>query len=212
VRYPLALLTLGFLLVGVIRRLRQPSLPELYVVLWLAVLTVYFSENMRYVMPLLPLLLIDAALGLEYALGRFPLAGRSRTMVLAAGGLMAVSAAAFNLGAIETGAISEGISRPSFVEVCSFLKQQTPPDALILSWNPRVFALYTGRPSALYPQTEDPGDFEPRIPRRGPVFLVFYDRDLDRQKLTPYLRLAKSRLQVVFENADFRVYALPPGA
>jgi len=211
VRYTLAMATLGLLLVGVIRQFRQPTVADLYVVLWMAVLVVYFSGNMRYVMPLIPFFLIYATLGLMYVLIQLPLPDRLPELVLAACGLVAVSATAFNLKAIETGAIAEGISQTSFVEVCSFLRQQTPADALILSWNPRVFALYTDKASALYPQTEHPGDFESQIPRRGPVFLVYYNRDLDRQKLTPYLRQAGSRLRLVFENMDFRVYALPPG-
>jgi hypothetical protein len=191
--------------------LRQPTVAELYVVLWSAVLVLYVSENMRYVMPLIPFLLIYAVLGLMYVLSQLRLPDRSRRLVLAVCCLVTMSAGAFNLGAIESSEISEGISRKSFVEVCSFLRQQTPAGALILSWNPRVFALYTDKASALYPQTAAPGDFEARIPRRGPVFLVYYDRDLDRQKLTPYLEQAGPRLRVVFENGDFRVYALPAG-
>jgi hypothetical protein len=209
-RYTLALATLLLSLVGAIRQFRQPTVTELYVVLWMAVLIVYISENMRYVMPLIPFLLIYAVLGLVYVLSRFRLPDRSRRLALAVCGLVAVSTSAFNLAAIETSAISEGISQRSFVEVCSFLRQQTPADALILSWNPRVFALYTDKASALYPQIGDPGDIESRIPRHGPVFLVYYDRDLDRQKLTPYLRQAGPRLHVVFDNGDYRVYAFPP--
>jgi hypothetical protein len=213
VRYPLAMATLGLSLVGAIRQFRKPSVAELYVVLWIGVLVVYVSENMRYVMPLIPLLLIYAALGLEYVLRQLSLPDRSRRLVLAASAVGAVSACAFNLGAIETGAIREGISQRSFLEVCSFLRKQTPADALILSWNPRVFALYTDKACALYPQKgATPADFESQIPRRGPVFLVYFNRDLDGQKLTSYLQKAGPRLQVVFENADFRVYALPVGA
>ena len=130
----------------------------------------------------------------------------------AACGVVMVSASGFNLGAIETGAISEGIAQRSFLEVCSFLRKQTPADALILSWNPRVFALYTDKACALYPQEgATPADFESRIPRHGPTFLVYYDRDLDRQKLSSYLHQAGPRLQVIFENGDYRVYALPVG-
>ena len=211
VRYTLATLTLALLLVGGMRQFRQPTVAEFYVVLWIAVLIVYSSENMRYVMPLMPLLLIYAMLGLVYLVSRLRIPDRSRRLVLAMYCLVMVSASAFNLRAIETNGISEGISQKSFAEVCSFLRQQTPADALILSWNPRVFALYTDKPSALYPQTGDLSDFEARIPRRGPAFLVYYDRDLDRRKLTPYLLQAGPRLHLVFDNGDFRVYALPAG-
>ena len=172
-------------------------------------LIVYISENMRYVMPLIPFLLIYAVLELVYLVSQLRLPDRSRRVILAACGVVAVSATAFNLRAIDTSGISEGISQRSFAEVCSFLRQQTPADALILSWNPRVFALYTDKASALYPQTGDPGDFEAHTSHRGPAYLVYYDRELDRQKLTPYLRQAGPRLHLVFDNGDFRVYALP---
>ena len=211
-RYTLATATLGLSLVGAMQQFRQPTVAELYVALWIAVLVVYSSENMRYVMPLIPFFSIYSVLGLVYVLSQLRLPDRSRRLVLAVCGIVAVSSTAFNLRAIETGVIGEGVAQKSFVEVCSFLRQQTPADALILSWNPRVFALYTDKASALYPQTGSPGDFEARIPHRSPVFLVYYNRDLDQQKLTPYLRDAGSRLHLVFENGDFRVYALPRGA
>jgi hypothetical protein len=211
-RYPLALATLALSIVGAIRQFRKPAVADLYVVLWIAVLIVYSTENMRYVMPLMPFLLIYAVLGLLYMLGLLSLSDRSRRVVLAACCFVMVSASAFNAGAIETGVIREGISQRSFLEVCSFLKKQTPADALILSWNPRVFALYTDKACALYPQRgATPADFESRIPRHGPTFLVYYDRELDRQKLTGYLQQAGARLHVVFENGDYRVYALPAG-
>jgi hypothetical protein len=211
-RYPIALIMLCFLVVGAIRQLRQPTIVEPYVALSIAVPIVYITPNMRYMMPLIPFLLIYAVLGMVYVLSQVALLDRSRRLVLAACGLVAVAASAFNLRTIETSAISEGINQKSFVEVCSFLKQQTPADALVLSWNPRVFALYTDKASALYPQAGGPGDFEASIPHGGPAFLVYYNRDLDRQKLTQYLAQAAPRLQVVFDNGDFRVYKLPAGA
>ena len=211
-RYPLGLTMLGLLAIGAIQQLRQPTIIEPYVGLSIAVPIVYITPNMRYMMPLIPFLLIYAVLGLVYVLRKLPLTDHSRRLVVAACGVVAVSASTLNLRAIETGVISEGVSKRSFLEVCSFLRQQTPANALILSWNPRVFALYTEKASALYPQTGDPGDFESRIPRHGPVFLVYYNRDLDRQKLTPYLQQAAPRLHLVFEDGDFRVYALPAGA
>src|SRR5260370_4911738 len=114
--------TLGLSLVGITRQLRQPTVAELYVVLWLAVLIVYISENMRYVMPLMPFLLIYAVLGLVYLVSRLRIPDRSRRLVLAMYCLVMVSASAFNLRAIERGEISEGISQRSFTEVCSFLR------------------------------------------------------------------------------------------
>jgi hypothetical protein len=214
VRYTLAFATLSFSVVGAIWQLRRPTITEPYVILSIVVAVVYATHapaEWRYVMALIPFLLIYAALGMEYVLSRLPLRDRSRRLIFAAAGVGAVLGTGFNLGAIETSTISDGIAQRGFVEVCSFLREQTPADALILSWNPRVFALYTDKPSALYPQSGTADDFESRIPRRGPVFLVDCNRSLDRLKLTPYLQQAGQRIHVVFENGDFRVYALPAG-
>src|SRR5262249_29372079 len=91
--------------------------------------------------------------------------------------------------------------------VCSFLRSRTSDDALILSWNPRVFAFYAGRHSALYPQKAAPAEFDLEIPVSGPVYLVYYNHELDREKLTPYLD--QSHPPLVFKNVDFQVFALP---
>jgi hypothetical protein len=206
VRYPLSAVTVVLGGIGFLRALSKATIAEFYFVTWVAVLIPYWVNNIRYMLPLLPLVLIYAAEGLLIVAHSLLRPGLPRKAVLVTCGVAVICASAVNMRAIETGPIREGIEKPSFGEVCAFLRRQ-PANALILSWNPRVFAFYTGKPSALYPQTAAPASFEREILSRGPVFLVFYNHELDRQKLTPYL--SQARPTVVFKNQDFQVFAIP---
>jgi hypothetical protein len=209
-RFTLALATVAFALIGLSSLLRRLTITELYLALSFAVLIVYVAETPRYVLPLLPLVLMYAVLGMMWTGRRFALPPVTQKTAGAACVLIALSASAMNLRLIETGPIQEGILQPAFLNVCSFLRDRTPANSLILSWNPRVFALYTGKSSALYPPTDDARRFEAEIPRTGstPVFLVYYHRDLDDRMLAPYLKTARAHLDPVFENGDYKVYAL----
>jgi hypothetical protein len=129
----------------------------------------------------------------------------SRPRVLAAFAAVTLAATAFNLRHVETGAIAEGVLKPSFAEVCSFLRDRTPADATIVSWNPRVFALYTDKTSAAYPRTADPKAFEARMPGTDPMFLVVYRRQEDYGRLMHAFAGTGTRWKLVYDNSDFRV-------
>jgi hypothetical protein len=210
-RYAAALVTVILSLPGFIGQLRRSTIIEPYVALSFAVLIPYVTANARYMMPLIPFVLMYAALGLMSLATRFSFPARTQKFAVAGCLLVALSASAMNLRTIETGPIKEGILQPTFQDVCSFLRDHTPANSLILSWNPRVFALYTNKASALYPQTGDEvGQFDAHIPAGyASVFLVYYRRELDERMLTPYFQANNARLHVVFENGDYRLYELP---
>jgi hypothetical protein len=201
-RYLLAALTLGLAIAGFARRLRAPEITEAYVLVSAAVLIAYSTADTRYALPLLPLLLLYAAEGLVWA-------ARGRRTVLAAIAAVALFASACNVRAMETGPISEGVAKPSFASVCAFLRENTSADALLLSWNPRVFGLYTGRRSALYPQTADPAEFDAQMLPASRYALIYHEDDFNRELLKPYLERAGGRWRLVFNTGDFRVYFRP---
>jgi hypothetical protein len=206
VRYALSAAAVVLGGIGFIRCFSKATVAEYYFVAWLAVLIPYWVSDMRYMLPLLPLLLIYAAGGLLLVANNLLRSSLPRKVLLVTCGVAVVATSAVNVRAIETGPIREGIAKQTFGEVCEFLRRQTPANSLILSWNPRVFALYTGKQSALYPQRSTPADFDRDLPRQGPLFLVFYNHELDRERLTPYLSQAGPR--IVFDNGDFRVFAI----
>ena len=76
---------------------------------------------------------------------------------------------------------------------------------MLLSWNPRIFAFYTGLPSSLYPQTTE--GFGNKTPTAEHMLLLRYRHPLDSEKLEPFLR-SKPLPPVIFSNPDFAVYHL----
>jgi hypothetical protein len=199
-RYTLA----GFLLVLAVPVFvrRRWGIAEWYAAVFYLMLCLYTGSNdFRYILPLLPVLLFFATDSILYLGQRFYARHPALPALILAG--VALAATSLNLTGIETGEIKEGIGKPSFQEVVTFLKT-TPAETLILSWNPRVFAFYTRHPSALYPQRVS--EFESQIPPASHVLLVKYEQPLDQEKLNPYLATAAS--PAVFSNAEFTVYQI----
>lgn len=151
-RYALSGLTMGCGLVSLVRAWRRPTVVEFYVLLFWAMLVLYVVADFRYSLPiLLPMLLLAARLLSAYA---------PQPAVLALAGL-GVAAAALNVRAMLIAPVAPGPQLAAFREVAGFLRQ-APPDTVLLSWNPRLFAYYTQRTSALSPRT--PAELAREIP------------------------------------------------
>lgn len=206
-RYSISSAALLLVLLGFARRLRKPEMVEFSALAWMAMLTGYWLNDKRYVLPMLPFAEMYAAEALIFLLARMQPARRQK-LSLAACGAVAVLVSLGNLRAFDRTPVREGVTDSAFVGVCYFLRTQTAADALILSWNPRIFALCTEKSSALYPRESQPAEFAQKIPGRGSRYLVLHKRDDDYGRLGPYLKYASPHLRVVFENAEFRVYAI----
>lgn len=209
-RYPLSLALILLAIAGWIRQLRERlTIVEIFVPFSILLLVVYsVTTNTRYMLPVLPFVLLYAAAELRDLYLKFFASTRTRQLVMGACATVVLTGVAFNLSAIETGPIREGILEPSFADVCSFVRDKTPADALIVSWNPRVFALYTGRKSALYPQTEKLREFEKRVPHSFSTYVVYYSRQPDQERFRSLIGQAGPAFTPVFTNNDYRVYIL----
>lgn len=203
-RYALAGLVTFAGVVSVIRAWRRPTVIEFYLVFFCGMLVLYVVADFRYSLPILPpLLLLAARLWIDYA-------PKPATVGLAA--LVAIAAALNLQTAVMAGTPEAGPRLATFGEVAGFLRQ-APPGTVSLSWNPRLFAYYTQRPSALYPRT--PEEWAREIPflvkkeSTQQFYLVVYRHELDQRQLASYFAGAGSKLIPVFKNSDFTVYRLP---
>jgi hypothetical protein len=131
---------------------------------------------------------------------------------VAACAVVALCASLLNVRLLEAGIVREGVAQQSFADLTAFLRQGTPADALILSWNPRVLALYTGKRSQLYPSSRDPITFDAGIGSGPAVFFVLYFAQEDRQALQSSIEHSPSHWTVVYSNSDFAVYRRQPRA
>jgi hypothetical protein len=205
-RHGLLTLTLSVSLITWIRRtFIRPSIVEFYTVAVVLPVILYTSGHSdRYLMPLFPLYLLYFVEGVVDLRDRF--FPRRQWVVWLAGVLLAAGAAG-NVRGMTKGAYTQGVEQPSFGELCSFLRGQDDKAGRVISWNPRVLALYTDLPSAWYPFVPQDEVFDQYLERVHARYLVVYLRsEDDRQWLTPHIERQPGAFADVFHNADFRVY------
>lgn len=202
-RYLLAGAAIGCGLIRLAKSWWRWGLIEFYILLFWSMLTVYVVSDFRYSLPMLPPMLMLAALFLRECL--------PKPAALGLAALLAV-AAVLNVRAMITAPPEIGPKLSNYVELTSFLSK-APADIVLLSWNPRLFAFYTQHQSAIYPRT--PQEWATEIPylekqeHTRHFYLVVYRHELDQQQLGRYLAEAGSKLTPVFKNFDFTVYRLP---
>jgi hypothetical protein len=200
-RYPVTLAATALAAVTWARRLRrEASFIEWYFLVSIGMVIVYSATHTpRYLMPVFPIFCIYVVEAVD--LLKLPKAAAYG--ILAAGAL-------FNVAASERGPYAEGPEKPTFLETAAFLRRATEPGSVIVSWNPRVVALYTDRRSMWYRRTRDAALFERILDRNGARYVVIYRNNADdTQWLAPMVEANPERYSKVFENAEFQVYEYP---
>lgn len=181
------------------------SILEVYAIAALGPLVIYSSSPVaRYLLPILPLFFIYMVLGLTAWFKRLPV-----SPTVARGALLGFLAlgAILNIRAIERGPIAEGIERPSFVSLCSYIDSHTPPDSVIASFNPRVLALYTRRPSIWSSEIAENAAFDSFLDRMHTKYLVLYSRYGDDNRWArPHVEANPAKYSRVYDNGEFSLY------
>jgi len=200
VRWVLGIATLLLACAGWVRRaVKDPSIIEVYVLTTLGPVILYSSgASDRYLLPLCPLLLLYAvdALGV----------GRPR-WVTALGIAVLAFGSSLNVIATPRGPIEEGVLKPGFVSLCEFINRDVQPGSVLVSWNPRVLALYTNRPSEWYPKTDNDAAFERYLTETHAAYIAVYpSQEDDRRWLLPHVQQDRERYRMVYNNPDFSVY------
>ena len=200
----LVLMSLG--LAGLAIRVRDRVSPAEAFTLAYALLVLLWTseEDLRLLIPLLPMWFLYIAV----ALGNFP--ARPRVCVGAA--LLAVVACGYAVrySRIDTGPIRDGWGDPAFVRVCNYIGGQTAPASVFVFGKPRLLALITRRNAAAYHQPASDAelwDYFRGI--RARYVLVNRGFTEDRDYLEPLLLRNPSGVQRVYSADSFQLYALP---
>jgi hypothetical protein len=137
-----------------------------------------------------------------------------RPLQVAAAALMLLAPAA-NAILVRPDANDTLVTAPNYEQLCAAVRRQTAPDAFVIFWNPRVFALSTGRSSSGWPAEGPPERITNYLRRVHPDYIVAdKSRPDDRRFLLPALAAAPLRLATVYENGQFsltRVLEAPNG-
>jgi hypothetical protein len=180
---------------------------EAFLVPYLAIVWLWpSSQGLRFLLPLIPFYIFLMCLGLE-ELVKFVGSGMLK-IVAAVPVLVVVLSYANFFRCADYGPILETDGRPSFIELCRFIKANTNPDDVFIFRRSRALSLFTARPAGVYSlgQREGVGGdlekFQVAYIVTSPIF------EEDRRVLIPFVHSDLSNLDEVYANSDFRVYRI----
>lgn len=194
---------------------RRFSLLEAFFILYILVILVWPSvQELRFLYPILPLLLLYAGIGFE---GVFVLIDR-RLARRAAVGLAAVSILV--IGTVyavrtsdviaEQGLESSGPYTQTAQDMFTFIKAHTELEDVFVFYKPRALALYTDRSASTFPYNQTPqmaSAYMKEINARYAI--VQKPADLHGETnagLNQYISVHSSAFEEVFSNPDFTIY------
>ena len=209
--YALFFVVLVLTIVGLRHQIRSGlRIFDLFAAIYLFVVIAYTDPQDRYLIPIEPILLLYAFLGLR-RVARVFRPEFSRAIIATA-----VVAVVFSFGTMYArfgrGPIHEGISDPEFAEVCRYIRGNTQPADVFLFRKPRLLSLLTDRPASIY----QPADYAALWDYMGSIQASYLlvadvpedDFAADRTFLPGFLESRKQNLTRVYQNAHYRIFRL----
>lgn len=194
-----------FFLIGIFSSFRKNLIALAYVVTTLGLyITWPETQGLRFLYPILPLCLLIAADGWQRLAEK--LSDRIKPLARwiglgAVGALIVLSliiSAQSAISNLRNGREINGPFDPYSAEMFAFIREQTPPDSVIVFFRPRAMRLLTGRDSFLSLECE-------RIPL-GDYLAISKKADDNLQIPAEQLAACHLPLTPVFENRRFIVY------
>jgi 4-amino-4-deoxy-L-arabinose transferase-like glycosyltransferase len=179
-------------------------LEYVFVLYVLALMCFTAHMHVRYLLPLLPLLLYYSIVGMTAARKWRRWTGNA---VLAAWIAAVASIAMTSIGAYEAQAVAPRVDSPTATEMLQHVRQRTTQSDLIVFGHPRALALLSGRRTTLfYPDTDaNVFAFWERI---GASYLLAGPPGAETGEMVALLRRHPHRFVLEWSNPEFRLYRL----
>lgn len=178
---------------------------EVFAPLYVGSLMVWPYLQGRYVIPLIPLIILYAFAGI----GGLPLKRRwlERTAVVV---LVLVILLSYSgqYSRANYGPLREGIGRESSAQMFNFIVSNTDPEDTFICRRPRALALFTGRSAAAYRPGQDGGELWGFVRAIGAKYLVI--GPFDSADIVTFIAQHRNNLEVIYTNADFKIYSISP--
>lgn len=192
-----------------LRRRRGFSTVECFLLPYLAAVLLWpFSVGgIRYLFPLVPWIGFLAFSGL------YDIARRMgpRVCTMAPFALLLLMAIPYVQAyrATDFGAIRESYNSPAFVQLCETVRQQTRPEDVLIYGRARALSLYTGRRTSAYNYNGTETELWNWCRKTGATYLVTTNAfSKDRGFLDRFVASHANRLELTYENAQFRLYRI----
>ncbi|MGO9228509.1 MAG: glycosyltransferase family 39 protein [Bryobacteraceae bacterium] len=202
-RYLLWAPALLLALLALSQRLRAGvRVPELYLLVVLAVISVYWSPSAKYLVCIMPIYVVYVFEGFRSLVARVP--HRFTLPLQVAAVALVLFAPAANAVLMRMDPNDTLVTAVKYEELCASIHRQSAPDGLVIFWNPRVLALSTGRRASGWPAEGPPERMAIYLRRVLPGYIVAdKSRPEDRHFLMPMIAGAPLRLPTVYENDQF---------
>ena len=183
---------------------RAPLVLWIFTAGYAAMILLYEANPVRYIIPLLPVLVLMVAGGAAWLTERFPKARVWLMLGLAALGTVYAVA----LIRADRSPVREGLFDERFTGIARYIKENSPPDAVIVFRKPRLMALMTGRKSC----AASPSGLTEFLRSFHPAFVLIADNIEDEDLATQApLRSAmaapNSRYREVQSTGPYHLFA-----
>jgi hypothetical protein len=172
---------------------------------YLLVIALYPASTVRYIVPLIPAMILLVAGGAIWLTTRIP---GSKPVLLAAFAVYALACINADIH-VDRSPILEGIGDPRFQTVCAWIAANTPKDAVVIFRKPRLLALLTGRTASV--SSNDNAEAYLRSVNAKYVLIAdnIPDEDLATQAPLRFLvHAGDSRFRPVLSIGFYHLYAL----
>jgi len=196
-----------FFLIGAWERRRQETIFLLFFGFWMIVHITYpYWQGPRYVFPLLPIFIYFTFQGMKMVIHKLPV-GYQQTgqrvfygFWLLLAGIFLFTSGANAYGNLQNDRTINGPFDPFSREVYNYIKEETPPDSIVIFFKPRVMVIMTDHPTIMSTECDRmlKGDY-----------LVLSRKVGENQQITPEeIGSCNLPLSQVLKNNRFVVYQI----
>jgi len=195
-------------LVGFVRRLRtRVSIFEIFSALYIGTyLFVQIPIELRYLLVVLPLFFFYIMTGLAVVEASLPGKWTSVPVVVVVSLMLITYVAAYS--GEDFGPFQQGIGRKESLELFAYVKENSTPEDIFIFRKPRAFSLLTRRRASMYHWDAQDSALWAYFNQIGARFVIQGPPELDLHFWPEFLERNRDSLELVFSNADFKVYKL----
>jgi 4-amino-4-deoxy-L-arabinose transferase-like glycosyltransferase len=150
-----------FLLLGIWYRWKQDLTLTLFFALWMLVHITYpYWQGPRYIFPLLPIFIYFVFQGMKFVMERLPDSYRLTGQWIFCGfwvliaGIFLLRSSTNAYVNLQNHRTINGPFDPYSMEVYDYIKDQTPPESVVIFFKPRVMVMMTGHPTIMSMECE----------------------------------------------------------
>jgi hypothetical protein len=209
----LYLLTLPLAVAGLLRSVvwrERISVLDVYFAVSFGPLLIYPTvPGVRYFLPLFPIYIFYLFAGAAWLTTWKPVTLRWAPVGLAAALFLSYTGW---YSQANFAPFPDGLRDPQFQEMTRYVEAESDSGARFMFRKPRLFALASGRPAAMYPRDQEEHVFEfiqlERLTHVITADLPLLDFETDREFLQPLVDSNPERFRLIYENGPYRIYRI----